>query len=214
MAESRDQAIQPADAWTRLPIKEALEFLAASGVRVNRTLEETVDYYQIDGKYPDGIRTWIERHRREIRNELRDSEWAMIRRLREATKGHIGYLDSTTKFLNHWDLGCISVNLMLDVLNLVEGYARDAFFDADEVEAEWLAALPYGEYLKTCHWQNQRDAARERAGGRCQLCNQAENLHVHHRTYERRGCEDPGDLIVLCAACHGKFHDKLPQAEQ
>jgi len=33
-------------------------------------------------------------------------------------------------------------------------------------------------------------------------------LDVHHKTYERIGAEKPGDLVVLCRACHGQEHEK------
>lgn len=81
----------------------------------------------------------------------------------------------------------------------------------------WLSSydlniMPYQEYLTTPHWQRTRDAARERAGNRCQLCNSPKKpLDTHHRTYERRGFEQPADLIVLCRSCHSKHHDKLPK---
>lgn len=82
-------------------------------------------------------------------------------------------------------------------------------YDREELLKPNLATMPYAEYLKTEHWQQQREAAKERAGHRCQLCNSGERLEVHHRTYERRGAEEPGDLIVLCHGCHEKFHDVL-----
>lgn len=69
-----------------------------------------------------------------------------------------------------------------------------------------LANMPYAEYLKTDHWQVVRGAALERAGHACQLCNATDDLHVHHRTYERRGQELPSDVIVLCKRCHEQFH--------
>jgi len=81
--------------------------------------------------------------------------------------------------------------------------------DADEMLR--LRALPYAEYLATAHWKGVARKARRLGGGRCQVCNSnTPPLHVHHRTYERRGCECPLDLCVLCAACHATFHDRIP----
>lgn len=70
-------------------------------------------------------------------------------------------------------------------------------------------AMPYDQYLETEHWQQVRKDALRAAEYRCQLCNAAGPLHVHHRTYERRGEESPADVIALCAECHKHFHDKL-----
>jgi hypothetical protein len=35
----------------------------------------------------------------------------------------------------------------------------------------------------------------------------AERVHLHHRTYDRLGCEDLRDLIPLCEACHSATHE-------
>lgn len=71
-----------------------------------------------------------------------------------------------------------------------------------------MRTMPYREYLQTAHWRRIRRDALDRAHDRCQLCNAARNLEVHHRTYERRGSERSDDLIVLCARCHAMFHQK------
>ena len=70
-----------------------------------------------------------------------------------------------------------------------------------------LAAMPYPDYLLTPEWQERRGVMLKLAGYRCRVCNADKLLHVHHRTYERRGNEQPGDLIVLCDGCHKLFHD-------
>ncbi len=64
----------------------------------------------------------------------------------------------------------------------------------------------YREYLQTDEWRARADAAKERAGNRCQLCNAAGPLEAHHRTYERRGKELPEDLVALCHDCHTGHH--------
>jgi hypothetical protein len=70
----------------------------------------------------------------------------------------------------------------------------------------YVRAIPYAEYLKTDHWKRLRKTALIKAEFRCQLCNKATELHVHHRTYERLGEEKDSDIIALCADCHAKFH--------
>jgi hypothetical protein len=85
---------------------------------------------------------------------------------------------------------------------------RDVSVDASQL----LRTMSYDQYLRTDHWLKVRDAAIERANRRCALCNSGVNLHVHHRTYDRLGRELPGDLTVLCSACHDRFHETLPAA--
>jgi hypothetical protein len=73
---------------------------------------------------------------------------------------------------------------------------------------DYLRAMPYDDYLQMPIWKRRRQVALDAAGGRCQACNIATNLHVHHRTYDRFGSELPSDLTVFCASCHAKFHNK------
>jgi Zn finger protein HypA/HybF involved in hydrogenase expression len=83
-----------------------------------------------------------------------------------------------------------------------------ARMDALAARREELAAMPYQEYLQTEEWQETRKDALRRAKYRCQLCYGEGVLHVHHRTYERRGHELSSDLIVLCESCHRLHHGK------
>lgn len=64
----------------------------------------------------------------------------------------------------------------------------------------------YFAYRQSDHWREMRRLAIEHAEHRCQLCNAAGNLEVHHRTYERLGRERLADLIALCADCHRWHH--------
>jgi hypothetical protein len=68
--------------------------------------------------------------------------------------------------------------------------------------------VKYRDYLSSSDWQSKRRLALERAGNRCQLCaSRSKQLEVHHNSYKRLGHEEPEDLIVLCRACHQRFHD-------
>lgn len=67
----------------------------------------------------------------------------------------------------------------------------------------------YFDYLRSDEWEETREQALMWACERCQVCNSPDRLHVHHRTYERVGCEDLADLTVLCAECHRTYHRKI-----
>jgi len=87
----------------------------------------------------------------------------------------------------------------------VFGLGRRLFLiDKEAVRERW--AENYHDYLMSTPWKNKSESAKRRASNRCQLCNRPNNLQTHHRTYERLGNEDDGDLIVLCRECHKKFH--------
>lgn len=83
----------------------------------------------------------------------------------------------------------------------------------DQQRLQQLRTMPYELYLKTDEWREKRELALERDGYRCRLCDTREQLHVHHRTYARRGNERLDDLTTLCDRCHNWFHEKIRQDE-
>lgn len=95
---------------------------------------------------------------------------------------------------------CVS---SLDALVAECSDVLDAAKRRREVE---LASMPYGDFLLTPEWRSMRLRAIRSADFACQVCNGSGALDVHHRTYERRGRELPGDLVVLCWECHRLFH--------
>ena len=64
----------------------------------------------------------------------------------------------------------------------------------------------YRRYLRSPRWKEVRANAIKWANGECQFCGSCENLHVHHKRYERFGNELPDDLLVLCKPCHMRYH--------
>lgn len=68
--------------------------------------------------------------------------------------------------------------------------------------------MDYIKYITSTAWRDNpvRQRELEAAKFACRLCpNSAANGHqieVHHRTYERFGCEVDGDLTALCSQCH------------
>lgn len=66
--------------------------------------------------------------------------------------------------------------------------------------------MNYYDYLRTPAWEQVREDALARARYRCQTCNSPDDLHVHHRTYERLGKERPDDVVALCRTCHNAVH--------
>ena len=66
----------------------------------------------------------------------------------------------------------------------------------------------YQEYLNSEGWKAKRNMILNMWGNRCALCNEGGELHLHHRAYERKGNEDPYDLIPLCKKHHEIFHEK------
>ena len=76
--------------------------------------------------------------------------------------------------------------------------------------------INYHEYICSDKWRRKANAAKQRAGYRCRVCNKSHDqvtLDAHHRTYERLGDELPGDITVLCRDCHKLYetNKKLPR---
>lgn len=78
----------------------------------------------------------------------------------------------------------------------------------DFVRSLNLGGIDYQQYIQSPAWKRKAARAKARSGHRCQVCNSPDNLEAHHRTYERLGHERPGDITVLCAECHSRFHNK------
>lgn len=48
---------------------------------------------------------------------------------------------------------------------------------------------------------------RERDGHRCRVCGSRDRVEVHHIVYRSRGGDhSTGNLVCLCAGCHGRVH--------
>lgn len=74
----------------------------------------------------------------------------------------------------------------------------------EEIKA--LRTKPYREYLKTQWWYRRRNQALRDAGYRCESCETKRELQVHHKSYQRLGCEEKDDLLVVCRGCHLGHH--------
>ena len=98
----------------------------------------------------------------------------------------------------------LAVGKLGDALSIDEA----TVFDHVCREGDRLASMPYTEYLLSSEWRARRLEALKADGNRCRLCNSPGPLHVHHRTYERRGFELPEDLTVLCEPCHSAHHGR------
>ena len=76
--------------------------------------------------------------------------------------------------------------------------------------------IDYYTYISSPEWRTKANAAKQRAGNRCQVCNRPSTeiqLDAHHRTYERLGHEPPEDITVLCRGCHELYErsGKIPK---
>lgn len=87
-----------------------------------------------------------------------------------------------------------------------EKYAKSR--EVNQRRLQELKNMRYSKYLQTPEWKEIRNRKMKRAKYRCQLCSKHDKLNVHHTTYENRGNENDGDLIVLCEDCHKLYHEK------
>ncbi len=76
----------------------------------------------------------------------------------------------------------------------------------------------YGHLLFDQRWKDKRILILERDQNKCVICNQSENLQVHHRQYHFlktvRKFKAPWDysndlLLTLCNSCHQRGHSKF-----
>jgi RNA-directed DNA polymerase len=68
----------------------------------------------------------------------------------------------------------------------------------DPFLTEWTGVNEYGE-----DWTTQREAARERAQGICEVCGSDKSVEIHHVKARRKGGTSYlSNLIALCRPCH------------
>jgi hypothetical protein len=63
----------------------------------------------------------------------------------------------------------------------------------------------YLDYLASEHWDQRRKRSFGIAKGICAGCGRKAE-HIHHRTYDRIGCERDTDLVAVCHDCHRDIH--------
>jgi 5-methylcytosine-specific restriction endonuclease McrA len=68
--------------------------------------------------------------------------------------------------------------------------------------------ISYVKYVRSKDWRMNSARLREfkAAHYQCRLCPNSKasghKLEAHHRSYDRLGCEQDGDLTTLCSECH------------
>ncbi len=77
--------------------------------------------------------------------------------------------------------------------------------------------MTYAEKLKDPRWKLKREDVIERAGDRCELCNNSqEEYEIHHKQY-RPNAEpweyDLYELECLCESCHMTRHSQQRAAK-
>ena len=72
---------------------------------------------------------------------------------------------------------------------------RDKFFD-----------YHHRTVLGSDKWQETKQRLFTERGAKCERCEEASTLEVHHVNYCRLGDERLSDLKVLCAKCHEWTH--------
>jgi hypothetical protein len=171
------------------------------------TLKAIVDFvpHAANGKYYAGIVRGRAEERREAAEQrckvyLRELHEEEARKLLERLRS-----TGVPEVMSHNDV--IMASMYLDAIGLLD---RDELITFEAVFTVKLVRVNYGEYIVSPEWREKAEAAKEAAGQRCQVCNVSRDrstLDTHHRTYERLGHEEPGDLVVLCRDCHRLFHE-------
>jgi hypothetical protein len=62
--------------------------------------------------------------------------------------------------------------------------------------------VDYRLYMKSSIWKQVKERIKQIYNYKCKFCGSSNELHVHHRTYDRLGHEYIDDLVVYCHHCH------------
>ena len=77
---------------------------------------------------------------------------------------------------------------------------------AERSRSSPIAGIHGHETPRDSYWLNLKDQARKRGGGKCEYCQWRPGYALHHRTYEREGCEQLEDVMLVCNSCHDHIH--------
>ena len=72
------------------------------------------------------------------------------------------------------------------------------------IQENWQCV--YHNYINSKPWKEKCKIIKKERENKCQVCGSKNDLQVHHNTYERLGCENDNDLVLLCKSCHFLFH--------
>jgi len=78
--------------------------------------------------------------------------------------------------------------------------------------------MTYSDKLKDPRWQELRLEIIARDGHKCVICDETQNLHVHHGYYTSY-FKNPWEyeditLHTLCATCHDRVHDAIDEIQR
>lgn len=99
-------------------------------------------------------------------------------------------------------------------LTLIKDYSLNDGLCVDIVNRTYNQAISslkdmnYNDYLRTNHWKNFSNEARNFFGKKCSQCDTSINLNVHHNNYTCLGKETFSDVCLLCNSCHNMIHSK------
>jgi len=82
-------------------------------------------------------------------------------------------------------------------------------FDHSKFQKELIDS--YNNLKPSKHWKDIKEKVLIRDNYCCVICNNKNNLHIHHNIYRGKGKELLKDLVTLCFVCHNKIHNKLKE---
>jgi len=83
--------------------------------------------------------------------------------------------------------------------------------NAGDKNPSWKGGLSFEPY--SVDWtKTLKKAIKERDHYTCNLCNNQDDLVIHHIDYNKKNC-NPNNLITLCRKCHSKIHKGWTQED-
>ena len=103
--------------------------------------------------------------------------------------------------------------IIIDYFSIYQdGVSKEEFRDPDEnflqPPLNHITWEDKQDYLNSPKWKYLRQKILIRDGFSCTSCNSAENLEVHHITYDNWRQEKLEDLTTLCRNCHEQKHQE------
>jgi ribosomal protein S14 len=117
-------------------------------------------------------------------------------------------LNKLKLFDNQVETNCY--NKRNEIIQKFETRRRSYLLARRKATNQWNIQKWYYGYLESEMWRRKREFILKRSENKCERCGDNAK-HVHHKTYDRVGYEQPEDLMAVCLSCHGKEHSENPE---
>lgn len=199
-----------------IPIDEWRDFVRLKAIgKINSMIDVDLDYVEAEIEYllHDGTQEQIAKIVFNTRERLKNIRDKLLNRINIANDNELREmicLMSESQYIRAKDIADRDADYRALAPTLAYcniGYTRKEqikYNTRNPIRHLWDNLRKH--YRNGLNWQRKREKLIKERGGKCEVCNSKENLHIHH--LDGRFINDDECLEVLCQKCHYERHRK------